>query len=480
MSASSEKSKGSAFGSRFRAGSYSAFATVILIVIAVVLNLAAGALPASVTQIDMTANSLYTLSDQTRRIARSLDEDVYMYLLCNTGAQDATIEKLLNAYAGQSQHLHAETVDPVEKPTFLEKYNLELSKLYANSVLVTSGDRSRLVAYNEIYVTEYQSDSSSNYGYTATTKFDGENALTNAIHYVTSDDLPKVYLLTGHGEAALSDTLSASMAQDNMDTEELSLLTAEEVPQDATAVLINQPTGDINAEEADMLIRYLDGGGSVALLGNGLDGNKMENLQKVTAHMGLTLGEGLVLEGDRNMHMNRYPHYLLPTVESHTVTEPLVEGKYYIIAPVSQPLVEAAGDAEVTWLLTTSDSAYAKAAGMDATTTAKEDGDTDGPFHIAAVSEKNGGKLFWVASQDFLNENMDYMVSGANSSLLLNALDWMGGQENAISIRAKSLDESTLVVSSGKSSVWTVILVGLVPLTFVAVGVTVWIRRKRR
>lgn len=69
------------FGSRFKAGSYSAFAAAVVIAIAVLANLAVQALPQTATQIDLTAQSLYTLSDQTRRIAASLDTDVNLYLL---------------------------------------------------------------------------------------------------------------------------------------------------------------------------------------------------------------------------------------------------------------------------------------------------------------------------------------------------------------------------------------------------------------
>ena len=71
------------FGHRFVAGSWSAFASVIVIVIAVVANMIVSSLPSTATQIDMTSNSIYSLSDQTRRITASLDKDVTLYLLAN-------------------------------------------------------------------------------------------------------------------------------------------------------------------------------------------------------------------------------------------------------------------------------------------------------------------------------------------------------------------------------------------------------------
>lgn len=114
------------------------------------------------------------------------------------------------------------------------------------------------------------------------------------------------------------------------------------------------------------------------------------------------------------------------------------------------------------------------------TTTSKEDGDPDGPFHVGIISELKDGKLFRVSSPYLLDSNVDGMVSGDNSNLVLNVLNWMGGQEDAISIRAKSLDGETLTVPNSQASLWSVIMIGVIPAAFVALGIIVTIRRKRR
>lgn len=127
------------FGSRFKAGSYSAFAAAVVIAIAVLVNLAVQALPQTATQLDLTAQSLYTLSDQTKRIAVSLDTDVNLYLLALRGNEDDTVSRLLQSYAELSSHIHVSNVDPTEQPTFLDAYDLDINQLYANSVLVDGG-----------------------------------------------------------------------------------------------------------------------------------------------------------------------------------------------------------------------------------------------------------------------------------------------------------------------------------------------------
>ena len=477
-----EKKKGSLrkmFGHRFIAGSWSAFAAVIVILIAVMANLIVSSLPATTTQIDLTADSIYSLSDQTKRIAASLNKDVTLYLLASAGSEDATVTRFLDRYAALSGHIKVETVDVNAQPTFLRGYELEATRLYQNSVIVDSEGRYRLVGYDEIFVTNYSMDYYS-YSYNTTTTFAGENAITNAIHYVTSDSLPKIYLLSGHGEAELSDDVTAMIRQDNMEYESLSLLSMDAVPEDAAAVIIHAPASDLGEDETEVLIAYLRGGGSVVLMTDYIEEGKMRNLLKVTQAMGLTVQSGIVIEGDRNMRISRYPHYLLPDIASHEITDALTEGGYYILTPIAQPIVETEGsEAEITWLLTTSGSSYAKQAGLSMKTTEKEAGDTDGPFHVGAVSE-NGGKLVWFSSGSMLNSNVDYTVGGANSNLVLNALNWMGGQEESISIRAKSLDEETLTVPASSSGFWSVVLIGILPAVLIAAGIIIYVRRKRR
>lgn len=467
------------FGGRFRAGSYSVAAAAAVVAIAILLNLIVGSLPSAMTEIDLTANSIYALSDQTKRIAASLDKDVTMYIICNQGNEDDTIQRLLNRYSDLSSHIRVKSVDPTIEPTFLDKYELELSRLYENSVLVVCGERSRLVGYDEIFVTSYSMDYYS-YSYTYTTSFEGENALTNALHYVSSDDLPKVYTLSGHGEEALSSSIEEMLTQDNFEYESLSILTADALPEDASAVIINQPASDLNEDEAALLIDYVQGGGNIVLLTGYMSVDSMPNLMTLTRAMGLELSDGIIIEGDRNMRLSRYPYYILPDVTSHDVTDPIIEAGYYILSPLAQPIAEAADhDADITWLLTTSDSAYAKADALNMTTTSKEDGDAEGPFHVGAVSE-NGGKLLWLTGGGMLDSYIDNAVSGANSNLLLNALNWMGGQEESIAIRAKSLDSTGLSVTQSESGFWSAVMIGVIPGALVALGIIIWARRKRR
>ena len=93
--------------------------------------------------------------------------------------------------------------------------------------------------------------------------FDGEQQLTSALYYVTSGDLPVVYQLTGHGEAGLSSSLESALNAQNIELQSLALVSADEVPKDAAALILAGPTVDYTAEDVQLLRDYLDGGGSL-------------------------------------------------------------------------------------------------------------------------------------------------------------------------------------------------------------------------
>ena len=290
----------------FRVGGYSVFAVLIVAAIAVAANVLAGALPGGWTQYDLTATQLFTLSDQTTRLVQDLDTGVEIYWVVQSGGEDDTLGTLLDRYDGLSDQLTVTKVDPDVSPTFVQQYVGD-GTLTNNSLIVVCGERSTYVSYNDIY--EYDL---TNYYTTGEydVNFAGESALTSAIDYVTSEDLPKVYALTGHGEGELSAAFQNAVEKENIDLAELSLLTEEGVPEDADCVLIYAPQTDISQDELEMLQKYLQAGGGLFLITDPiLDGSTRPNLDALMEGYGVTSAQGMVLEGSQNSYF-RYPYYL--------------------------------------------------------------------------------------------------------------------------------------------------------------------------
>lgn len=465
----------------FRVGGYSVAATAMVLAIIIVINLLASALPSSWTKFDMTSSQLYTISEQTESILANLTEDVQLYWVCQSGNEDTTLEALLDNYEDLSKHIKVEKKDPNVNPTFIQQY--VTSGIYNNSVIVVCGDRYRYVEYYDIY--EYDT---TNYYYdgTYTVSFAGEGALTSAISYVTNEDLPKIYTLTGHGESSISSTFTTAIEKENMEVAELSLLTVDAVPEDADCVIIYIPQSDISAEEKEMLLTYMQNGGNLYYISQPAEEEgQFANLEALLAEYGLSAEEGVVVEGDQSNYFIQGPIYLLPTIKYHEITSPLQEGGYYVMLPAAHGInvdSELRDGLTVDSLLTTSNSAFSKIAGYGLTTLEKEEGDIDGPFNIAvaATDENSDSHIVWVSSAYLCDDTVNQQVSGGNQDFFINALGWMCDYEDSISIHSKSLDYDYLTIDNGTASTLTIIVVAVIPVLYLAAGIYITIRRRRR
>ena len=480
----SVKRIGESFSTRsFKVGGYSVAATAIVVAIAIMANIFVSALPASVTQFDTTANQLFTVSEQTERLVGGLDEEVTIYWVVRSGYEESYIGTLLDQYKALSENLRVIKKDPDVYPTFTDQYTDSFTE---NSQIVVSGDRYRYVDYNDIFVFDY----SSYYYYgTSDWSFSGESEVTSAIDYVVSESLPKVYLLTGHGEASLSSTFAAAIEDENIETGNLSLLTLETVPEDADCILINTPQSDISEDEKSKLLEYLGNGGNLFLITDPPQSGKLTNLEALMEYYGVTANDGVVVEGNQNYYVWGTPYYLLPEIESHTITSPLNSAGYYVLLPIAQGLTvsdDLRDTLYVTELLTTSGSAFSKTAGYDLSTYEKEEGDIDGPFALAVaisdtVDDDITSDIVWVSSGALVDDQTNAQVSGGNQDLFLNALNYLcDGEESSISIHAKSLANETLTMDSSTVSLMTVLVLGVIPVAYLAVGIVIWARRKRR
>lgn len=462
----------------FRAGGYSIISSVIVIAIAVILNLAVGKLPAGMTQIDLSSDKLFTLSQQSVSLCEGLYEPVKIYWVVTDSAEDNYLTHLLPLYAQKSTNLTVEKIDPIVYPTFTSAYTDAAPA--QNDLIVVSETRSCYVPYSSLYLYDY---SSLYVDGTYDVQFAGESEITRAIDYVTTDVLSKVYLLTGHGETALSSTFIGGMRSLNLETVSLNLLTVDTVPDDADCILINNPLSDLTEIERELLLEYLAQGGNLLLMTDCETDENWENLQAVTGLYGLRIQSGIVIEGDSDRCMT-YPYYLFPLLGSHNITQPISDSGYAVLTPFSGAITvgDTPDGVTVTPLLNTSDEAFLKRSGAGADTSQREPDDPAGPFTLSAAAENadTGSHLVWCASAMLLDEETNAIASGVNEDFFLNALAWMCGHDSAISIHPKQMDSEPLVLASGAISKLATLLCFVVPVLFLGTGIAVVIKRRRR
>lgn len=467
----------------FRVGGYSIATTAIVIAIAIVANILFSSLPTSWTQFDTTSNKLYSITDQTKSLVNKLDKDVTIYWIVRDGYEDTYLENLLPQYEDLSSKLDVVQKDPDISPTFATQYTDSVAE---NSLVVTCGDRYRYLDYRDLYVLDeekYYTENKEEYS------FNGESELTSAIDFVVSEDLPKIYLLSGHGEVSLPASYADALDDANVETADLSLLTIEFVPADADCVLVNAPQTDISEDEMRKLKDYLGNGGNVILLTDPPQQGRLTNLETLMSGYGVNAADGIVIETDQNYYAWDYPFYLLPKLESHDITNPLRQADYRVMLPFAQGLTVSNDLPEgihVLELLTTSKTSLSKASGYNMTGFEKEEGDVDGPFALAvSVTQTLDDGLYshilWVSSSLLMDENANAMVSGGNMSFFMNMINYLCEPEgNNITIYAKNTSAEYLVMDNATASYLTLMMVGLIPAAYLLFGIINTVRRKRR
>lgn len=463
--------------SGLKIGAYSSGMIGIAAVLTVTVNLAIAQLPEEMLSLDVTSNKLFTLTEETKAFVPTITEDITIYVYVNEEYKDTNLDKTIQKIHDLSDHITVTYVDPSINPKFYTKYTDTAPS--SNSLIVVGPNRTRVVDYNDIY--SYEIDYTT-YEYQIT-GYDGEGQITSALAYVTTDEMPKIYVITGHDELELEGQFTSAIQKENIEYEELSLLTVAEIPEDAQAIIIDAPLNDYSEDDAAKVVSYLEKGGNALIIPTWTE-TKMPNFQKILDFYGVSIVEGMIVETDSSMLYND-PFYLFPEIQSDEITSSVFNAS--VFAPYAQGLLysDDSGNVYYTPLLQTSDESYSKTDLETATEYDKTEDDIDGPFVIALKAEKTVANneisnAVIIATENLFTENADSVVPGCNVKLFSGVLASMTEHESSVSIPVKQYDTSIIAFSSQASFVVGFLSILVIPVGCLAIGFIIWFNRRKR
>ena len=247
-------------------------------------------------------------------------------------------------------------------------------------------------------------------------------------------------------------------------------------------MLIAAPTTDISPEEAQAITGWLQKGGDMLLLST-VSQTGFPNLYACVKDYGISPVAGVVMEGSDQHTFYNNATYLAPEILSHPITTPILDIDGTVQLPEAHGLTiakELPQGVTVSILAQTSEKAYTKTGAWPLATDEKEAGDIDGPFVLAAAATKTlatgSSNILCISSANVLNPSLFC----DNLDFYMNCLNWISGNSRSISIRAKVQDTSVLTINSDSADTMKLIFIGIVPLSFLAVGVSVYRRRKQK
>lgn len=230
---------------------------------------------------DLTKNQFHTLSDQTKKIAEGLKENITIRVwstAVDRMSANVDMRRFLDNYesAGKGK-IKVEIKNPNEDRPGSAADNIKRDNIIV--VKSSSGRESRIENFTD-------------------TK--GEELLTNAIMQAIKGRKKTLCFLSGHGEVGLGDSEAQGMSQiksqltaSTYETKDVALATAEKMPEDCELLVVAGPRSEAAEREVKMIRGYLDGGGKgIFMMGAGTPAG----WRKVAADYGVSVRSDLIID----------------------------------------------------------------------------------------------------------------------------------------------------------------------------------------
>ena len=474
---------------KVRYGTFSTLMIVIVIAILVIINLVVDRLNLS---FDMTSNKKYSLSTQSKDLLANVDMDITIYALVRSGEENnmfangvgaSTFKELLQEYQNSNKHISVVYKDPYLYPQFAVKYEENGASLPVNTVIVESAKRFRVLNPGEMITTDFDQQTWQQY----VKSIEIEPRITNAINYVTADNTPVIYTFTNSGDLEIPEGLRNQITLANFEIKNFDVL-IEDIPEDCAILFLTQPPRDWTETAANKVREFLQGGGK-ALFVIGYYFTDMPNFTGVLETYGVTQGKYLVIEGDQKNYLSS-PLYLLPNTQQHDITAKLTDKNnpfrtLFFQCSGIEALAVKKQSITIEPLLTTSAQAYGRV-NPENQMIAKQPDDVSGPINVAVAvtdsfytNEQHITKLVILASAYALDESYNNAIDNGNYMFITGAINWLQGKSGTVYIPSKTPSSYSQLVMTQQQTVTLVIFsVFVVPVAILAIGLTVWLRRR--
>lgn len=442
----------------FRKGSYSTVIMVVIIAIVIAANVMFSKLPTAARNMDVSSNNLYSIGDTTHSVLDGLKNDVEIVVIKDKESTDKRISTLLAKYADYSDHIKVTYKDPVLYPSVLTTYDTEENNIV---IKCDATDKTTKVAFSDIIVT-----STSYYGSTYETSFDGEGQLTKAIDYVSNENNKLIYTISGHGESDLGKNISGLISKSNFNVKSVNLLVDNGIPDDCDMLICNQPTKDLADDELKLLREYMENGGKMTVVLADTT-TKTPNFDALMADYGISKVNGYIADTERYYGQNVYQ--IFPNYSSGDITGKFGSEEYTLLFGSLGLKVKKTDGVTVDEFLTTSNKGAAVVGENDY---------TEGKYTLAAAATKDESRFTVFGSASIIDDKFtSYYTNLMDLQVFMNSITSNFDDVSNISIDSISLQTTYNTIANGSGI--GAIFIGIIPVALLILGFLRWFGRRK-
>lgn len=457
---------------------------VLFFAIVVMLNLIVSKYD---TKKDFTKNKLHSLSEQSIKVVRNLQQDIKLRAFIFP-MQRAEFEKIFDKYTYYSKKVTAEYIDVEREPMEVRKYDIKR----AGTIIVESS-----VRHSKVDNIQGPDDAKL------------EQKVTNAIIQVAKGAKKKIYFITGHGELLPSDTEGRGYSQAKEALEasrytvaDLVLVEKDKIPEDADMLIFTGPKKDLLEHELKAVEEYVVKGGKALFL---MEPDSTLTLKPLLAKLGADWHSKQTVVETNILQQRAGGNPLTPIVTTydgtHEITQEIRQLSIFAIATPVEKTAAAPKDVTLTSLFSSSNRSF-EVPLLGDKVKLDPNKDKKGPLSLAvAISGKIAGatpppaaepkpgeepekkeekdyRVVVVGDADFASNS--FFTKGVNSDLFENMVSWLSHDADLIAIRPKSTDSSTFDITEARFRVINLASVVVAPLMMFLSGLAVWFSRRRK
>jgi len=411
-------------------------------------------------QWDMTQSASNSLDASSVDVLKQLPGEIKLTVYA-TGqdAQLGDIHKLIRdfvaLYQRYKQNITIAFIDPLKQPEEARKVNIQAN----GEMLVEYGGR---VEHLTII---------------------SEQALTSVLLRLAHGKDNLLMYLDGHGERRLEGIANHDLGEFGKKLQQngyrlgsLNLSIAQNVPRNASMLLITQPQVDLLPGEVDKLLRYIAGGGNLLWL---VDAEPLHGLEPLAEKLGLLLTPGIVIDPSAEEMRTPATWALGAGYPPHAVTH-----NFNLITVF--PYARAIGWEENTeWQHATLVEAAPRGWVSSRTVQGKprfdKNNDVPGPVNVALALQRDINdreqRIVIVGSGSFLANA--YSGNGGNMDFGVNMVNWLSNEEKLISLQPRAVKDGAVNLSKTQLGLIGGGLLIALPLLLVLVGGVMWWKRRR-
>lgn len=464
-------------------------------------------------RMDVTSEGMFTLSGKTEQVLQDLKGDVDIYLFMSRGEPSfEQVDELLKRFVAKSDHVKVHYVDPereeAEFRLLSQKFGIMAAVTETGAVVadvaavVTKGDKRWHISRDDLVGFGMGPMPGED---AITVNVQTEQALAGALLQVSSGRATRICLTTGHGEWTVDETderalntFKFHLRRDNIEWQSVNTLGLDKVDPSCDALMVLGPVQPFSSSEAELVNRYLKGGGNVLIaLDPILERDIIEpsGFETMLEQHGIRLESALALEADEQHLLGpNMAEFIVTDFEDHEITRRL-QGMGRVFLALARP-VTATGSSDAVFTLMRTTSKGFGATDLSALSAGEQPepgpGDLKGPVGLAAavrvpqMTDKPnadpetgvGGRLVVIGDTDFLQGPLLETPELSNLDFASAVTGYLTKREALITIAPKTIKGGTIIMSQDDLAALSFRVIVLMPLAALLLGVGVWMSRR--